>query len=195
MAAIDLEPVPTPLAVFPSSIAQSPTTIIMKESIFSLTEPFTVKTPDGRDVFKISTDALSLSSRKHVYDLEGNHLFTLHKETFSFPKSFYAKSSEGSNIFEIEGKFHIGGSKAVGHLVNATNGEKEDLQMQGSVFNAKTDITNKENKQVVVQIDTQRRNARQLLANRGTYAVTIAPGMDMALIVAMVVYLDEIRQR
>lgn len=63
--------------------------------------------------------------------------------------------------------------------------------MQGSFFNVKTEITDKKTGQVVAQIDRQRWNTRQLLANRGTYAVTFAPGVDMALIVAMVVCMDE----
>lgn len=51
------------------------------------------------------------------------------------------------------------------------------------------------NGQVVAQIDRQFLNARQFLADRDTYAVTIAPGVDMALIVAMVVCLDERREQ
>jgi uncharacterized protein YxjI len=196
MAAVELAPVPAPLAVFPSFIAQYPTTLVMKESVFSLADDaFTVKTLDGRDVLKISADTFSLSSRKRVYDPANNHLFTLRKEIFSFPKSYYAESPAGTKIFEVEGKFHLGGSKAVGHFANAMNGEQENLLMHGSFFNAKTEITNEKNGQVVAQIDRQFLNARQFLADRDTYAVTIAPGVDMALIVAMVVCLDERREQ
>ncbi len=67
--------------------------------------------------------------------------------------------------------------------------------MQRSFFGTKTHITNKKNGQVVAEIDRQRWNARQLIANHGTYAVTVAAGVDIALIVAMVIYLDETRQR
>jgi len=195
MAAVELAPVATPLAVFPSFIAQHPTTLIMKESIFSLTDAFTVKTLDEHDVFKISIDTFSFSSHKHVSDPKNNHLFTLHKETFSFPKSFYAKSRAGAKLFEVEGKLHFGSVKAVGHFLNVMNDEQEHLEMQGGFFGTKTNIINKKNGQVVAEIDRQRWNARQLVANHGTYAVTVAPGVDMALIVAMVIYLDETRQR
>ncbi len=195
MVAVELGPVPAPLAVLPAFIAQHPTTLIMKESIFSLARAFTVKTMDGHDVLKIDTDTLSLSSRKRVFDPDNNHLFTLHKETFSIPKSFYAKSPAGAKIIEVEGKLHFGSSKAIGHFVNAENHEQEHLEMQRSFFGTKTHITNKKNGQVVAEIDRQRWNARQLIANHGTYAVTVAAGVDIALIVAMVIYLDETRQR
>ena len=191
-----LAPVSAPLAVFPSFIAEYPTTLIMKEQIFSLSDDaFTVKTVDGRDVLKITADTFSLSARKRVHDPAGNHLFTLRKEIFSFPKSYFAESPTGTKIFEVEGKFHIGTSKAVGHFVNAMNGEQENFLMHGSFFNVKTEITDERNGQVVAQVDREMLNARQLLGDRQSYAVTVAPGVDMALIVAMVVCLDERRDQ
>lgn len=48
---------------------------------------------------------------------------------------------------------------------------------------------------MVAQVDREFFNARQLLANRQSYAVTVAPGLDVALIVAMVVCLDERRDQ
>jgi uncharacterized protein YxjI len=75
------------------------------------------------------------------------------------------------------------------------NGEKENFLMHGSFFNVKTEITNERNGQVVAQVDREFFNARQLLGDRQSYAVTIAPGVDMALIVAMVVCLDERRDQ
>jgi uncharacterized protein YxjI len=83
----------------------------------------------------------------------------------------------------------------VGHFVNAMNGEQENFVMKGSFFNVKTEITNERNGQVVAQIDRELWNARQLLGDRQSYAVTVAPGVDMALIVAMVVCLDERRDQ
>jgi uncharacterized protein YxjI len=180
MAAVQLAPVPAPVAVFPSYIAEYPTTLIMKEQIFSLSDDaFTVKTLDGRDVLKITADAFSLSARKRVHDAAGNHLFTLRKEIFSIPKSYFAESPTGNKIFEVQGKFHLGGSRAVGHFVNAMNGESENLAMKGSFANVTTEITHERTGQVVAQVDRDLGNARQLLADRGSYAVTIAPGVDM----------------
>ena len=138
MAAVELATVPYPLAVFPAYIAQHTTTLIMKESIFSLMDAFTVQTLDGQDVLKINTDVFPLSSRKRVYDLHDNHLFTLRNGTFSLAKSFYAESPEGNRIFQVEGKVHFGSPKSIGHFINPLNNEREDLEMQGSFLHAKT---------------------------------------------------------
>ena len=180
MASVQLAAVPAPVAVFPSFIAQYPTTLIMKEQIFSLSDDaFTVKTLDGRDVLKITADTFSLSARKRVHDPAGNHLFTLRKEIFSIPKSYFAESPAGNKIFEVQGKFHLGGSRAVGHFVNAMTGESENFAMKGSFANVTTEITDERTGQVVARVDRDLWNARQLLADRGSYAVTIAPGVDM----------------
>ncbi len=194
--AVQLAPSPIPIAIIPSYIAQRPETIIMKEKIFSFSDDaFHVQTTDGRDILKITADTLSWSARKRVFDVAGNHLFTIRKEVFSFPKSYFAESPAGQKIFEVEGKFHIGTSKAVGHFANAINGDNVNLLMHGSFFNKSTTITNEANGQVVAQIDRELFSARQLLGDRSSYAVTVAPGVDIALIVAMVVCLDERRDQ
>lgn len=191
MAAIELAPVSTPLALFPSCVAQSTTTLIMKGSLFSNNEVFTICTVDGRDLFKINAAGHSFSHRKNVYDIENRQLFTLCRETLSIPKSYYAESMTGSKIFEIEGKWHMGSPKAIGHFRNALDDKNENLEMNGSWKSLKTNITDQKNGDVVAQIDRKFWNTRQLLADRSTYAVTIASGVDMAMIVAMVICLDE----
>jgi len=67
MAAVQLPPAPAPapLALFLPFIAEYPTTLIMKEQVFSLSsDAFTVKTLNGRDVLKITADTFSISARK-----------------------------------------------------------------------------------------------------------------------------------
>lgn len=98
--AVQLAPASAPLAVFPSYIAQRSETVIMKEKIFSLSatdDAFRVQTIDGRDILKITADTLSLHAKKRVFDMAGNHLFTIVKEVFSFPKSYYAENPSGKS--------------------------------------------------------------------------------------------------
>jgi uncharacterized protein YxjI len=40
-----------------------------------------------------------------VMDMQGKHMFTIRKEHFSFPKSYYAEDPSGKKFFEVEGKF------------------------------------------------------------------------------------------
>ena len=73
------------------------------------------------------------------------------------------------------------------------SGQAEKLLMAGSFFNKTATITNEATGEVVARIDRDFFNANQLLFDRQSYAVTVAPGVDMSLIVAMVVCLDERR--
>lgn len=65
--------------------------------------------------------------------------------------------------------------------------------MKGDFFDRKASITDQASGQVVAVIDRQFLNARELLGGQQTYHVTIAPNVDMAIIVAMCICLDERR--
>jgi len=192
-----LSPSPYPIAVFPNYIARQSETIVMTEKLLSLADDsFTVKTIDGREILQVKGENLSLSHRKRVCNMQGTHLFTIRKEVMHFPASFYAEDPSGNRIFEVKGKLSLGTSKAVGHFANAAHqGQQESLFMHGSFFNAQTTITNEANNEVVALIDRKMFNARQFFGGRQTYAVTIAPGVDIALIMAMCVCLDERRDQ
>ena len=101
----------------------------------------------------------------------------------------------GRKIFEVEGKFHLGASKAVAHFVNAMDAENVNLLMRGSFFSGSATITNEGNGEVVARIRPEGFNAWQLLGITLSYSVTVAQGVDLALIVAMVVCLDMRKHR
>jgi uncharacterized protein YxjI len=63
--------------------------------------------------------------------------------------------------------------------------------MKGNFFDTKADITDEATKQPVATIDRKFFNARELLTSQQTYVVTVAPNVDMALIAAMCICLDE----
>lgn len=191
--AAQLAPAPCPIAIFPSFVARRTETIIMRERLSTLSNgAFRVTTIDGTPLLQITADTFSISARKRVLDMAGNHLFTLRSQYFSIPHSFYAESPAGEKLFEIKGKLKLVGSKAVGHLTNATNGQRTNLLMDAGWFGKHSTITNEADGQILADINREFHGS-QLLTNRHTYAVTIAPGVDIALIVAMVVAEDERR--
>jgi uncharacterized protein YxjI len=65
--------------------------------------------------------------------------------------------------------------------------------MKGNFFDSRAEITNTATGQAVAVIDRQRLNAAELIGGAQTYVVTIQPGVDMALIAAMCICLDEKR--
>lgn len=66
------------------------------------------------------------------------------------------------------------------------------LTMEGNWRDTRADITSATG-QVVASISRSLWNAREMLGGKQTYTVTIAPSVDMALVVALCVCLDEER--
>ena len=61
--------------------------------------------------------------------------------------------------------------------------------MKGNFFNVSAEI--KDGERVVARIDRKLFNIGQMFGSKQTYCVTIAPNVDMALVVAMCICLDE----
>lgn len=89
----------------------------------------------------------------------------------------------------IAGCLIVGGSKFIGSFTSAT-GQKEALLMKGDWTDTTAEITDEASGQPVAAIYRNRWNARELLGGQQTYNVTIAPNVDMAIIVAMCICLD-----
>jgi uncharacterized protein YxjI len=62
--------------------------------------------------------------------------------------------------------------------------------MKGNWFDTSADIVDEATGAVVARIDRKLLNARELILGHQTYHLTIAPGVDMALLVAMCMCLD-----
>lgn len=65
--------------------------------------------------------------------------------------------------------------------------------MKGNFFDTRADITCETTGQVVATIDRKFFNSGEFFGSKQTYAVTVAPNVDMALIAAMCICLDERR--
>lgn len=65
--------------------------------------------------------------------------------------------------------------------------------MKGNFFDTSADITNTKTGQTVARIDRKLLNAREFFADAQTYVVTVAEGVDLALMAAMCICLDERR--
>ena len=153
--------------------------------------------PAQQAVLQVQGEAFSISGRKHMYDMNHNHLFDIRHETFSIPSTYYCEDPQGRRFFEVEGKFSFGTSKAVGKFSypDQQTGALQEarLLMHGDFFDSYADITDERTGQVVARIDRKFFNARQIFGGQQTYVVTVAQNVDMALICAMCICLDERR--
>ncbi|KAH8648420.1 tubby C-terminal-like domain-containing protein [Xylariales sp. PMI_506] len=179
--------------MFMPFVAHQPETLIIKEKLMSLSgDSFDIKTRDGRPIFKIKGNAFSLSGRKELSDAAGNALFTIRKRHLKLHDTYYAEDPQGREILEVAGKFSFMSSKAVCTFTSAS-GKAESLSMKGDWFDLSADIVDDSTGRPVASISRRMVNARELIGGQQTYQVTISPGVDMAVIVAMCIALDERR--
>ncbi|KAI2463819.1 DUF567-domain-containing protein [Annulohypoxylon bovei var. microspora] len=185
-----LAPFSRPIGIFAPFIAKQSETLVIKEKVLSLSgNSFDITLPNGQPIFKVKGESFSLSNRMNVMDVSGNLLFCIRKKHLSIHTTFYAEGANGQEIFEVQSKFRLGGSKFIGSFTSAS-GQKEQLLMKGDWTDTRAEITDESSGQAVATIYRDRWNTREFLGGQQTYNVAIAPNVDMAVIVAMCICLD-----
>ncbi|OAL52804.1 DUF567-domain-containing protein [Pyrenochaeta sp. DS3sAY3a] len=187
-----LPPVPQPIGVFPQFIAQGPETLVLREKVMSLSgDSFEIKLANGTPILQVEGKVLSISGRKKVNDMAGNHLFSIVKEHFHIHTTYAAENAKGEKILEVKSSFKLMGSKATATFTSS-NGKPEVLTMSGNFFDTTADIKDEaQGGLVVARIDRKLLSGKDVFFGQQTYGVQVAPGVDMALIAALCICLDE----
>ncbi|KAF2845895.1 hypothetical protein T440DRAFT_493138 [Plenodomus tracheiphilus IPT5] len=187
-----LAPVSQAIGVFPQFFANGPESIVLREKVLSLTgDSFSIKLANGTPILQVEGKIMSISGRKKVTDMAGVHLFSIVKEHLHIHATFKVESPNGEKIMEVKSSFKLMGSKATATFTSH-NGRQERLTMHGNWFDTTADIVDEAQGGIVVaRINRKILSGKDVLFGQQTYAVEIAPGMDMALIAAMCICLDE----
>ncbi|KAH7239041.1 tubby C-terminal-like domain-containing protein [Fusarium tricinctum] len=191
MAAVQLQTAPHQVGVFKNFIANQTETLVLKEKVMSLTgDSFDIKLANGQPILKVEGKVMSISGRKKVFDMNGNHLFSIVKELLHIHATYAVEDPNGVKIMEVKNSFKLIGSKATATFTSS-NGAAEVLEMKGSWFDYAADIFDKSTNTVVARIDRKLLSGRDVLFGQQTYALMVAPGVDMALMAALCICMDE----
>lgn len=134
---------------------------------------------------------MSLSGRKSVFDMAGNHLFDIVKEHLHIHTTFAAVDPHGKKLLEVKSSFSLVGSKTIATFTSSKTGSTETLKMKGNWLDTKVDIVDEATGAVVAQINRKLWQGREVFFDQQTYAVSVARGVDLALIAALCVCFDE----
>lgn len=180
-----LPPSRTPLALFPDFVAQRAETVVIKGRYVG--DSYDITTLDGRPLLTVKAEAMSLSHRKRIYDANGRHIFNIRKETWNITGNAYwiEHPSNDAKLFTLESKSSMSGRKFSGTFTNAVNGQQEQLLFKNNPFGLHGTIANGATGTPVANID------REMFKLRKEYHVTVAPGVDIALIVGMCICFDD----
>ncbi|KAJ5358200.1 hypothetical protein N7541_005358 [Penicillium brevicompactum] len=186
-----LSPVSQPVALFDDFIARDPQQIILKEKIFSLSgDSFDIKVADGTPLLNVNGNRFSFTGRKKVEDLNGKHLFDIRKEHMHLHTTYLMEDPAGNKICEVRSSHKFIGSKATAVFYDHYNKETT-LIMEGNWSDHTATIVNEGTGQSVARISRKRFNPRHIIFGQDTYRVTVAPGVDMALIAGLCICFDE----
>ncbi|KAK0755092.1 DUF567 domain protein [Schizothecium vesticola] len=187
-----LAPVPQELRILKGLVAQESQTVILREKVMSLSgDSFDIVLQTGEPILRVQGNALSLSGRKKVSDVAGKHLFDIVKEHLHIHTTFAAVNPAGQKLLEVKSSFALLGSKATATFTNAATSTPETLVMKGNFFDSAADIVDQKTGIVVGRINRKLLSGRDLVFGQQTYALTVAPGVDKALLVAMCICMDE----
>ncbi|TID26591.1 hypothetical protein E2P81_ATG01063 [Venturia nashicola] len=162
----------------------------MKEKAFSLSgDDFSIKTASGLPVCVCKGKVLSISDKKAFTDIQGNKLFDLKNKHLALFKSFKAVGPGGNVLFEVKGHFSVLSSKSTVEFTNAADGRSVELEVKGDWFDRSATISC--GGQPVASIGRSFFNVREIFADKQTYYVKVAPGVDLTMIAAVCICLDE----
>ncbi|KAI0198888.1 DUF567-domain-containing protein [Astrocystis sublimbata] len=190
-----IAPYPQQIGLFAQFIARQPEALVLKEKVMSLSgDSFDIKLANGQPVFQVKGETFSLSNRQHFCDMSGTELFVIRKKLIALHTTYYAEDANGNALFEVKSKFNIGGTKMI-CTFKSMSGKDETLMVKGNFFDTKADITDEGTGQPVATIDRKFFNAREMFTGQDTYAVTVAPNVDMAIIAAMCICMDDKKEQ
>ncbi|RSM20715.1 hypothetical protein CDV31_000403 [Fusarium ambrosium] len=188
---VQLQPAPRQVGVFPNLIARQTETLVLKEKVLSLTgDSFDIKLANGQPILKVEGKMLSISGRKSVYDMQGNHLFDIVKKLLNIHTTFHVESPQGQVLMEVKSSFKLLGSKATATFTS-TDGKQDVLEMKGGWLDYAADIMDKTTGTAVARIDRKLLSGKDILFGQQTYALVVAPNVDMALMAALCICMDE----
>ena len=94
------------VGIFKPFMAHNGSTIVLKEHVLSLTgDSFSIKTADGTPILQVEGKMMSISGRKKVTDMAGNHLFDIIKEHFHIHTTFAIEDPQGQKLMEVKNSF------------------------------------------------------------------------------------------
>ena len=192
--AFALPPVPQALGIWHQFIARQTETLVLREKVMSLSgDSYDITLASGQPILRIQGKTMSISGRKNVFDMAGNHLFDIIKEPLHLHATFCAvEPREGGNkLLVVKSSFALFGSKATATFTNPATGSPETLVMEGNFFASSATIVDQKNSFVVGQINRKRLSGRDILFGQQTYNLTVPAGVDLALMATMCVCMDE----
>lgn len=126
-----------------------------------------------------------------ITDPSGKVLFNIHTKMIAIHTTFEGDDASGREVLKIQKKMSMGTKMEI-KFQNASDNAKVELDVKGDFWGGSANITL--NDRPVAHISRSIANVREVKFDKQTYAVQVAPGVDLALIAAACICLDELKE-
>ncbi|KAF8606972.1 DUF567-domain-containing protein [Ceratobasidium sp. AG-I] len=189
-----LVPQNPPLGVLPAYAQNTEVTLKLREKRISLSgDSFAITDVSGRPYFKMEGNAFHIRDKKTLMQADGRPIFNIQNKLLSIHSQYLVynatQSTESEPLFVVKSHFSLTGAKLDVSFTNASDNRPVVFELKGSFFDRSAEITM--GGQPVARISRQFMNSGQLLFDQQTYFLTVAPGVDVAMMVALCVCMDE----
>lgn len=168
----------------------------LKEKAFSLSgDGFSVKnTQTNQLAFKVKGNAFSLKDSKKIQDASGKPIYKMIENILTLRgrmRIVEASSNKSVVTLRKKGYFKFFGAGTV-QIWNGDSDEGDPwLEVKGDFMKKNFDFKQKASGRVVASVRRKSFNLSNLLLEKDTYIIRIEPGCDNALLVFLVIALDE----
>lgn len=202
-----LSPVKGKLVVFDHMVAKKTQTLVLQEKTI---DDFDIERLDGSTFMRGEGKFLSWHGRKLLYDSAGRHVLTILKKRLRVHTTFDIQDRTGQEVMQVKSSLKrescllaeqqflvcntnthaVFGSKASATFTTS-NGTPVTFVMKGNWLDTFAEIVDEVTGAVVARIDRNLFNKGEVMFGHQRYNLTIAPGADIALLVAMCICFDE----
>lgn len=167
----------------------------LKEKVFSLSEDSfkIVRSDNGAELFSVKGNALSLRDSKKMYDAEGKALFKMTEALLTLRSRMFIEDQRTGEKYTLRKKGYV---PLLGtSTIHVWKGDSDDgepwLEVKGDILRKSFSVNNRESGERVAKVKRKALNLRNMIMDKQTYYITVEPKQDAALLVFLVVAIDE----
>mmetsp|Transcript_6590 Transcript_6590/g.22698 ORF Transcript_6590/g.22698 Transcript_6590/m.22698 type:complete len:198 (+) Transcript_6590:186-779(+) len=177
----------------------------MKEKLFSFSgDDFKVEDLNGQPLFTVDGQVFSMRSSKSFKTMDGNQILEISKKMMAVRQTWHMYQGDDRRVTVVKKLLGFGSTYYVYLLPPPypNHDASTDLDaltptftLTGSIFDKEYCVylgDNGENGPKVAQVSRKMFSAMNMVFGNDTYGIKVAPGVDVCLVLASVVIVDEI---
>jgi len=192
----EVSPAPHPIVgIEQRFVFNQPITLVLDEKRSFSGDDFSIKDTNGVSYFKCKGKTFSIRDKKVVYDLYDKPIFNIQENAFlGHGQKIYAGNTS-NKIGSVSRKSIAKKNKYEYTYVNLATGQEEILDIKCDFFGCSCGIfcgKEKDGAPMICSI-SKTKQLMSFISDRDHYMIRIAPGVDAALMVALTIIFDELK--